>query len=258
MKQHSLSRTELLIGTKAIEILKESTVVIFGLGGVGSYSLEAIARSGIGNIVIVDDDTICLTNINRQIQANFNTIGKPKVQVLKNRVLDINPNCNITAYQTFVKENNISDIIPENADYVIDAVDTVSSKISLILWCKKNNIDIISCMGTGNKLDPTKFKIDDIYNTRICPLAKVMRHELRKRGIKNLKVLYSEEIPRKPKIDEIVTCKEGCVCVGGSRKCLAKRQIPSSISFVPPVAGMIIGGEVIKSIINKKDGSIVI
>ncbi|MCH3963821.1 MAG: tRNA threonylcarbamoyladenosine dehydratase [Clostridium sp.] len=252
MKQHFLSRTELLLGKEAIQILRKSTVVIFGLGGVGSYCLEAIARSGIGNIVIVDDDTICLTNINRQIQANFKTIGKPKVQVLKDRVLDINPDCDIKAYQTFVKKGNIDDIIPEDTDYVVDAVDTVSSKISLILWCKKNKIDIISCMGTGNKLDPTKFKITDIYDTRICPLAKVMRHELRKRNIKNLKVLYSEEIPLKPKIDEVVTCKEGCVCVGGSKKCLAKRQIPASISFVPPVAGMILGGEVIKSIIDKK------
>ncbi|MBP2031851.1 tRNA A37 threonylcarbamoyladenosine dehydratase [Clostridium algifaecis] len=251
MKQHSLSRTELLIGKESLEKLKKSTVVIFGLGGVGSFALEAVARAGVGNIIIVDDDTVCLTNINRQIHANFKTIGKPKVEVLKRRVLDINPNCNIKAYQVFVKEDNIHEIIPENTDYVIDAVDTVSSKISLVVWCKKNNINIISCMGTGNKLDPTQFKVADIYDTKICPLAKVMRHELRKREIKSLKVVYSEEIPLKPKIDEVVTCKEGCVCSGGSRKCLAKRQIPASISFVPPVAGMILGGEAIKSIIYK-------
>ncbi|AND84792.1 tRNA threonylcarbamoyladenosine dehydratase [Clostridium tyrobutyricum] len=252
MKQHLFSRTELLIGKNALKKLQESTVVIFGLGGVGSFSLEAVARGGIGHIVIVDDDTVCLTNINRQIQANFKTIGKPKVQVLKERILDINPNCNIETYQTFVREDNIDSIIPKNTNYVIDAIDTISSKISLIMWCKAHNIDIISCMGTGNKLDPTMFKIEDIYKTKICPLAKVMRRELKKRGIKNLKVLYSEEIPQKPKIDEVVTCREGCVCVGGSKKCLAKRQIPASISFVPPVAGMIIGGEVIKSIIDKK------
>jgi tRNA A37 threonylcarbamoyladenosine dehydratase len=250
MKQHSLSRTELLIGKEALEKLKDSTVVIFGLGGVGSFSLEAIARSGIGHIVIVDDDTVCLTNINRQIQANFHTIGKYKADVLRDRVLDINPNCKIEAYKTFVKEDNIDEIIPDKTNYVIDAIDTVSSKISLIMWCKKHNVNIISCMGTGNKLDPTKFKIADIYDTKICPLAKVMRHELRKRGIDKVKVLYSEEVPRKPKIDEVVTCKEGCVCAGGSRKCLAKRQIPASNSFVPPVAGMIIGGEVIKDIIH--------
>lgn len=251
MKQNSFSRTELLIGKESTEKLKKSTVVIFGLGGVGSFSLEAIARSGVGNIIIIDDDTVCLTNINRQIQATFKTIGKPKVQVLKDRILDINPNCSVKAYQTFADKENINELIPENTDYVIDAIDTVSSKISLIVWCKSHNINIISCMGTGNKLDPTKFKIADIYSTKICPLAKVMRHELKKRGIKDLKVLYSEEIPKKPRIDEVVTCKEGCVCVGGSKKCLAKRQIPASISFVPPVAGMIIGGEVIKSIIGE-------
>lgn len=251
MKQNLFSRTELLIGLEAVKKLKKSTVVIFGLGGVGSYCLESIVRSGVGNIIIVDDDTVCLTNINRQIHATFKTIGKPKVEVLRTRVLDINPKCNIKTYQTFVKEDNIPNIIPKDTDYVVDAIDTVSSKISLIMWCKKNNINIISCMGTGNKLDPTKFKIADIYETKICPLAKVMRRELRKRGIKNLKVLYSEEVPLKPRINEVVTCKEGCVCVGGSKKCLAKRQIPASISFVPPVAGMIIGGEVIKDIIGK-------
>lgn len=251
MKQHSLSRTELLIGKQSLEKLKQSTIVIFGVGGVGSFALEAVARSGIGNIIIVDDDTVCLTNINRQIQATFKTIGKPKVEVLKQRVLDINPNCNIKAYQVFVTDDNIPDIIPENTDYVIDAIDTVSSKISLVVWCKRNNINIISCMGTGNKLDPTQFKVSDIYDTKMCPLAKVMRHELRKREIKSLKVVYSEELPKKPKIDEVVTCKEGCVCSGGSKKCLAKRQIPASISFVPPVAGMILGGEAIKSIIYK-------
>ncbi|MCI1944177.1 tRNA threonylcarbamoyladenosine dehydratase [Clostridium luticellarii] len=253
MKQHAFSRTELLIGTEALQKLKESTVVIFGLGGVGGFTLEAIARSGLGHIVLVDDDTVCLTNINRQIQATFDTIGRYKVDVLKDRVLAINPNCRVETHHTFVKENNIDEIIPADTDYVVDTVDTVSSKISLVLWCKTHHIDVISCMGAGNKMDPTQFKISDIYDTRICPLAKVMRHELRKRGIKSLKVLYSEEVPRKPKIEEVVTCKEGCVCVGGSKKCLAKRQIPASNSFVPPVAGMIIGGEVIKDILYGTD-----
>ncbi|CAB1245093.1 ThiF family adenylyltransferase [Clostridium sp. MT-14] len=249
MKQHAFSRTELLIGTKALQKLRESTVVIFGLGGVGGFTLESLARSGIGHLVLVDDDTVCLTNINRQIQANFHTIGKYKVDVLKDRVLDINPNCRVETYRTFVKDDNINEIIPDNTDYVVDTVDTVSSKISLVLWCKSHNINVISCMGAGNKMDPTQFKISDIYDTKICPLAKVMRRELKKRGVRELKVLYSEEVPQKPKIDEVVTCKEGCVCIGGSRKCLAKRQIPASNSFVPPVAGMIIGGEVIKDII---------
>jgi tRNA A37 threonylcarbamoyladenosine dehydratase len=252
IKQNQFSRTELLIGEPALEKLKNSTVVIFGLGGVGSFSFEALIRGGIGNLILVDDDTICLTNLNRQIHANHDTIGRPKVDVLKERALKINPNCKVETYQTFVKEDNIDEIIPIDTSYVIDAIDTVSSKIALIVWCKEHNIDIISCMGTGNKLDPTKFKISDIYSTKICPLAKVMRHELRKRNIESLKVLYSEEIPLTPKHD-VITCKEGCVCSGGSKKCLAKRQIPGSISFVPPAAGMIIGGEVIKDIIKAHD-----
>ncbi|MDF2879772.1 MAG: tcdA [Clostridiaceae bacterium] len=250
MKQHSLSRTELLIGKEALNKLNNSKVVILGIGGVGSFTVEALVRSGIGSIILVDDDTVCLTNINRQIHATFNTISKPKVEVMKDRILSINPKCNVIIYQTFVTENNISEIIPLDTDYVVDAIDTVTSKLSVIQWCKHNNVEIISCMGTGNKLDPTKFKISDIYSTKICPLAKVMRHELRKRNIESLKVLYSEEEPIKPRLDEVITCKEGCVCTGGSRKCAAKRQIPGSISFVPSVAGLIIGGEVIKDIIK--------
>lgn len=251
MKQHSLSRTELLVGKEALEKLSNSKVVILGLGGVGSFTLEVLVRAGVGHLILVDDDNICLTNINRQIHANFDTINKPKVDVLRDRVLRINPKCTVEIHQTFVKEDNIAEIIPLDTDYVVDAIDTVSSKLSLIVWCKNHNIDIISCMGTGNKLDPTRFKIVDIYDTKICPLAKVMRYELRKRGIDNLKVLFSDEIPMKPKLEEVITCKEDCVCTGGTKKCSAKRQIPGSISFVPPVAGMIIGGEVIKDIIRE-------
>ena len=251
MAQHIFSRTELLIGKEALEKLNRSTVAVFGIGGVGSFVTEALVRSGIGNLILIDDDTVCLTNINRQIIADHSTIGKAKVEVMKERILKINPKCNVRTFQTFIKEDNIDEIIPKNADYVVDAIDTVSSKLSLVVWCKNNNVPIISSMGTGNKLDPTRFKIADIYDTKICPLAKVMRYELRKRGIKDLKVLYSEEIPIKPKSDEITTCKESCVCSNGSKKCTAKRQIPGSISFVPPVAGMIIGGEVIKDLISK-------
>lgn len=250
MAQHALSRTELLIGKDGLEKLKNSKVVVFGIGGVGSFTVEALARAGVGNLVLIDDDTICLTNLNRQIHATFKTVSKSKVETMKERILEINPKCNVEVFETFVKEDNISDIITLDTDYVVDAIDTVSSKIALVVWCKEHNIKIISSMGTGNKLDPTQFKVADIHKTKVCPLAKVMRNELKKRNIKDLKVVYSEEIPTKPKLDEVITCKEGCVCTGGTKKCAVKRQIPGSISFVPPVAGMIIGGEVIKDIVG--------
>lgn len=252
MKQHSLSRTELLIGQEALDKLSESKVVVFGIGGVGSFTVEALARAGVGKLVLVDDDEVCLTNINRQIHATLKTVGKPKVQVMKERISEINPKCEVDIFQTFVKKENIDEIIGSDTDYVVDAIDTVSSKIELVVWCKEHNVPIISCMGTGNKLDPTQFKIADLYSTKICPLAKVMRYELKRRGIEALKVLYSEEVPMKPREDQVVTCKNGCVCTGGSKKCLMKRQIPGSISFVPPVAGMIIGGEVIKDLIKEE------
>ena len=250
MKQHSLSRTELLIGSEALNKLKNSKVVIFGIGGVGSYTVEALARAGINKIVLVDDDTICLTNINRQIHATFKTISRSKVEVMKERILEINPHCEVTTHMTFVTADNISDIITEDTDYVVDAIDTVTSKIALVLYCQERNIKIICCLGTGNKLDPTAFKIADIYSTKICPLAKVMRYELKRRGVVSLKVLYSEEVPIKPRTEDVVTCKDGCVCTGGTKKCLIRRQIPGSNSFVPPVAGLIIGGEVIKDLMK--------
>jgi tRNA A37 threonylcarbamoyladenosine dehydratase len=248
MAQHSLSRTELLIGKEALDKLGNSKVVVFGIGGVGSYTVEALARAGVGKLVLVDDDTICLTNINRQIHATTKTISKSKVETMKERVLQINRRCEVTTFETFVKEDNIGEIISEDTDYVVDAIDTVSSKIALVVWCKEHNIKIMSSMGTGNKLDPTQFRVADIYKTKICPLAKVMRYELKKRNIDSLKVVYSEEIPMKPKLEDVVTCKDGCVCTSGSKKCTIRRQIPGSISFVPPVAGMIIAGEVVKDI----------
>lgn len=250
MSQHALSRTELLIGKEGLERLSASKVAVIGIGGVGSFTVEALVRAGVGRLVLVDDDTVCLTNLNRQIHATFKTLGKSKVEVLKDRVLDINPKCEVTIHQTFVNKENIPDIVTADIDYVVDAIDTVSSKLALIMYCKEKGIKIISCMGTGNKLDPTKFTIADIFKTSICPLAKVMRSELRKRNLDSLKVLYSTEEPMKPKVEDVVTCKTGCVCTGGTKKCLVKRQIPGSISFVPPVAGMIIGGEVIKDIIK--------
>lgn len=252
MLQHPLSRTELLIGSEGLEKLKNAKVIVFGVGGVGSFTVEALTRAGVGNLILVDDDTVCLTNLNRQIHATFNTVSKVKVEVMKERVLSINKKCNVTTHQVFVTQDNIKDLIPSDVDYVVDAIDTVSAKLGLAQYCYENDIKMIASMGTGNKLDPTQFKVSDIYKTSVCPLAKVMRYELRKRGVKKLKVVYSEEMPRKPKTEDVVTCKTGCVCTGGTKKCASKRQIPGSISFVPPVAGMIIGGEVIKDIIGIK------
>lgn len=250
--QHSLSRTELLIGKDGLDKLRNSKVIIFGVGGVGSYTIEALARAGVGELIIVDDDTICLTNLNRQVHATYNTISKPKVEVMKERITSINRDCNVITYQVFVTEENISEIIPSDVDYVVDAIDTVSAKLGLAEYCYKRDIKIMSSMGTGNKLDPTQFKVTDVFKTKVCPLAKVMRHELRKRGVERLKVVYSEEMPIKPNDGDVVTCKTGCICTGGTKKCAIKRQIPGSISFVPPVAGMIIGGEVIKDILGIK------
>lgn len=250
MLQHSLSRTELLIGSEGLEKLKNSKVIVFGIGGVGSYTVESLARAGVGTLVLIDDDTICLTNLNRQVHATYSTISKSKVEVMKERVLSINRKCNVITYETFVTEENIPEFISEDTDYVVDAIDTVSAKIALAVYCQDKSIKIMSSMGTGNKLDPSQFKVTDIYKTRVCPLAKVMRYELRKRGVKSLKVVYSEEIPIKPKSEDVVTCKTGCVCTGGTKKCTIRRQIPGSISFVPPVAGMIIASQVVKDILN--------
>ncbi|MCY6355992.1 tRNA threonylcarbamoyladenosine dehydratase [Clostridium sp. ZS2-4] len=230
-----LTRTERLIGKEGIEKLSNSKVVIFGVGGVGSFVTEAIARSGVSNIVLVDKDEVDISNINRQILATTKTIGEAKVEVMKRRILEINPSCQVKTHNIFVNEDNIEDIIEKDTDYVVDAIDTVSSKISVAVWCEKNNIRIISSMGTGNKLDPTQFKVSDIYRTNVCPLAKVMRRELKRRGVKGLKVVYSEEMPIK--ISEAYKNET------------QRKQSPGSISFVPSSAGLIIAGEVIKDII---------
>ncbi|EDT26672.1 MAG: tRNA threonylcarbamoyladenosine dehydratase [Clostridium perfringens] len=251
MLQHSLSRTELLIGKDALDKLANSKVMVFGVGGVGSFTVEALARAGVGNLILVDDDTVCLTNLNRQIHATYKTISKNKVEVMKERVLSVNRNCNVETIQVFVTPDNLEEIIPDDVDYVVDAIDTVSAKIALAVYCEQKGIKLMSSMGTGNKLNPAEFKVADIYNTKVCPLAKVMRYELRKRGVKKLKVVYSEEMPRKPKVEDVVTCKTGCVCTGGTKKCSAKRQIPGSVSFVPSVAGMIIASEVVKDLIKE-------
>lgn len=251
MIQHPLSRTELLIGKEALDKLRNSKVVVFGVGGVGSFTVEALARAGVGTLVLVDDDTVCLTNLNRQVHATFDTISKSKVEVMKERVLSINKKCNVITHQVFVTGDNIAEIITNDVDYVVDAIDTVSAKIALAVFCEQKNISLISSMGTGNKLDPTQFKVTDIYKTKVCPLAKVMRYELKRRGVKKLKVVYSEEQPLKPKVEDVVTCKTGCVCTGGTKKCSAKRQIPGSISFVPPVSGMIMASEVVKDLVKE-------
>lgn len=251
MLQHSLSRTELLIGKDALDKLANSKVMVFGVGGVGSFTVEALARAGVGNLILVDDDTVCLTNLNRQIHATYKTVSKNKVEVMKERVLSVNRKCNVETIQVFVTPDNLGEIIPDDVDYVVDAIDTVSAKIALAVYCEQKGIKLMSSMGTGNKLNPAEFKVTDIYKTKVCPLAKVMRYELRKRGVKKLKVVYSEEMPRKPKVEDVVTCKTGCVCTGGTKKCASKRQIPGSISFVPPVAGMIIASEVVKDLIKE-------
>lgn len=244
------SRTELLIGKENIEKLNKSKVAVFGIGGVGSFVVEGLVRAGIGNFILVDDDKVCLTNLNRQIIATRKTVGKPKVEVAKERILDINPNCNVEIYQEFFMPDS-DEILDDTVDYIVDCVDTVTAKIELVVRAKRLNIPIISCMGTGNKLDPTQFEITDIYKTSICPLAKVMRKELRSRGIDSLKVLYSKEVPIKPDDNTENSCKHNCICPPGTkRKCTIRNQIPGSISFVPSVAGLIIAGEVIKDIIK--------
>lgn len=245
------SRTELLIGKEGIEKLNKAKVAIFGLGGVGSFVVEGLVRAGVQNFVLVDDDKICLTNLNRQIIATRKTVGKYKVEVARDRILEINPNANVEIFQEFYMPGSNSNILTEDLTYVIDCIDTVTAKIELVVNCKKLGIPIISAMGTGNKLDPSRFEITDIYKTSICPLAKVMRKELRKRNIENLKVIYSKEEPIKPDDNSESSCKKNCICPPGTaRKCTIRNQVPGSISFVPSVAGLMIAGEIVREIIG--------
>ena len=249
---NQFSRTELVIGKAGVEKLNNAKVAIFGLGGVGSFVLEGLVRAGIGNFVLIDDDKICLTNLNRQILATRKTVGQPKVEVAKQRILDINPNANVEIYQEFFMPET-EGILDNSIDYIVDCIDTVTAKIELVVRAEKLNIPIISCMGTGNKLDPTKFEVTDIYKTSVCPLAKVMRKELRKRNIDSLKVIYSEEEPIKPDDTSSSSCKTNCICPPGTkRKCTIRNQVPGSISFVPSVAGLMIAGEIVKDIIYGK------
>jgi tRNA A37 threonylcarbamoyladenosine dehydratase len=249
--QHRFSRTELLIGKDGLEKLKNSKVAVIGVGGVGSFAAEALARAGMGKMVLVDDDLVCLTNINRQIHALESTIGLPKVEVMKKRILDINPDAQVTALKEFYTEDNADKIITGDLDYVIDAIDTIKSKKDLIIRCKKMNIPVISSMGAGNKLDPTLFKVADLFETTVCPMARIMRRELKKAGIdRGVKVVYSTEPPLK-NFGQANPCKTKCICPRDSaRHCAVRRSTPGSISFVPSVAGLIIAGEVIRDILN--------
>lgn len=249
---NQFSRTELLIGKESIEKLNKSKVAVFGIGGVGSFVVEGLVRAGVGNFILIDDDKVCLTNLNRQLIATRATVGKYKVEVAKERILSINPKANVEIVQEFFMPDS-KEILDNSVDYIVDSIDTVTAKIELVVRANKLGIPIISSMGTGNKLDPTRFEVTDIYKTSVCPLAKVMRKELKARGIKNLKVVYSKENPIKLDNNSESSCKNGCICPPGTkRKCTIRNQVPGSISFVPSVAGLIIAGEVVKDIINNK------
>lgn len=245
------SRTELLFGKEAMDKLAGSKVAVFGIGGVGGYVCEALVRSGVGAFDLIDDDKVCLTNLNRQIIATRSTVGKYKTDVMRDRMLDINPNVEVEVHKCFFLPENADDFPWDSYDYVVDAVDTVTAKIALVMKCKEKNIPIISSMGAGNKLDGSQFKVADIYKTKVCPLAKVMRRELKKRGVKKLKVVYSEEIPTRPIGDMAISCRNNCICPpGAEHKCTERRDIPGSVAFVPSVAGLIIAGEVAKDLIR--------
>ena len=232
------SRTELLLGKEAMEKLHNSRVAVFGTGGVGGYVCEALIRSGVGAFDIIDKDKVALSNLNRQIIATGSTVGRYKVDVMKERMLDINPEADIRAYKEFFLPENAGDFPFEEYDYVVDAVDTVTAKIELVMRADKYKVPIISSMGAGNKLDPAAFKVADIYSTKVCPLAKVMRHELKKRGIEKLKVVYSEEEPVKSLADAITE----------EQPEKGRRSTPGSVAFVPSVVGLIIAGEVVKDL----------
>ena len=250
---NQFSRTELLFGKEAMEKLEHSRVAIFGIGGVGGYVCEALVRSGVGAFDLIDDDKVCLTNLNRQIIATRKTVGKYKADVMKERILDINPKADVRIHKCFFLPENADEFPFEEYDYIVDAVDTVTAKIALVLKAQELNIPIMSSMGAGNKLDASAFKVSDIYKTKVCPLAKVMRRELKKRGVKKLKVVYSEEKPTRPIEDMSISCRNHCICPpGAQRKCTDRRDIPGSTAFVPSVAGLIIAGEVIKDLTNKK------
>ena len=246
---NQFSRTQLLYGEEAIKKLSDSRVAVFGIGGVGGYVCEALVRSGVGHFDLIDDDKVCLTNLNRQILATRKTVGKYKAEVMAERMKEINPDVDIRIHKCFFLPENANDFQFDEYDYVVDAVDTVTAKLELIMRSKSLEVPIISAMGAGNKIDAGRLKIADIYDTQVCPLARVMRHELRKRGVKKLKVVYSDEQPIRPIEDMSISCRTHCICPPGAQhKCTERRDIPGSTAFVPAVAGLLIAGEVINDI----------
>ena len=232
--EDAFKRIERLLGSAAMDKLKSSDILLFGVGGVGSFVAEALVRSGIGNLTIVDNDDVCVTNINRQIHATVHTVGRPKTEVMKERLLSINPECNIRTIEHFYLPDDDGGIIKDQYDYIIDAIDTVSAKIDIVIKAQALDIPIISCMGTGNKLHPERLELADIYKTSVCPLCRVMRTELKKRGVKKLRVVYSKEQPIVPKYNE--EQKEG------------RKRAPGSTAFVPSAAGLIIASEVVNNL----------
>ncbi len=249
---NQFSRTELLLGKAAMEYLAGCRIAVFGIGGVGGYVCEALARSGVGTFDLIDDDKVCLTNINRQIIATRKTVGQYKADVMKDRILDINPQAEVNIYKCFFLPENAADFPFEKYDYVVDAIDTVTAKIELVMQCQKMGVPIISSMGAGNKLDASAFRVADIYQTRVDPLARVMRRELKRRGVKKLKAVYSEEQPIRPIEDMAISCRAHCICPPGTKRhCTDRRDIPGSTAFVPSVAGLIIAGEVIQDLTKR-------
>lgn len=251
---NQFSRTQLLFGQENMEKLYNAKVAVFGIGGVGGFAVEALARSGVGSFVLVDDDKVCLTNLNRQIIATRKTVGQYKADVMAERIHDINPDANVEVRKCFYLPETAGEFDFSEYSYVIDAVDTVTAKLEIIMQAKKFGVPVISCMGAGNKIDPTQLKVADIYKTSMCPLAKVMRYECKKRRIKKLKVVYSTEKPIRPLEDMSISCRNHCICPPGAQhKCTERRDIPGSTSFVPSVAGLILAGEVIKDLTLRQE-----
>jgi tRNA A37 threonylcarbamoyladenosine dehydratase len=247
---NQFSRTQLLLGQEAMERLSRCRVAVFGIGGVGGYAVEALARSGIGALDLIDNDRVCLTNLNRQLHATRKTIGKYKVDVAEERIIDINPDCRVRTYKTFYLPDTRDQFDFTQYDYIIDAIDTVTGKLALAEQAQEVDTPIISAMGAGNKTDPTAFLVADIYKTSVCPLARIMRSECRKRGIRRLKVVYSTEEPKRPREDPAISRGEDCACPPDTGKSTVRRDIPGSTAFVPSVAGLIIAGEVVKDLIG--------